>query len=233
MYLIPGFIITLKKPIGTLIEFIGAIDHAKLYCLNRSVEPPQIVQKRLTELAKSDPPHDKERIGLDIDDRNVWIQKMVSKSEESLATVEAESGKDRAAKTRERQETLSRIAKKKAEMPSTPVNSPLNGGARAKPSSNKRKREISFSEDSDNEGEPLESPPKKHKPGTVLHRKRSHRTPSKKNKVSIAKNTVPSDQYLDFHGTKMSGVTFMLTPDLAKSGATVTFSLTKPSGPSQ
>lgn len=235
IYLIPGFILTLKKSTGILIEFIGAIDHAKLYCLNRSVEPPQLIQKRLTDIEKSDPPQQMEYLATDIEKRNVWIQNLVSKLEESLAEVEANSGKDRAAKTRERQETL-RVAKEKAAAENPPSVATLSKNTRLVKSNSKKKRsrEISSNEEDVDGDEPA---PKKHKSDaptpTHLHRHRSSRGASGQKKNNNSKEPSRLENYINFNGTKMSGVTFMLTPDLANSGATVTFTLPKTSGTPQ
>ncbi len=223
LYFVPGFILKLKKDAATLIEFIGAVDHSNFHCLNKSVGPPQLVLKRLTDIEEAVAPQKKELIGSDIEERNVWIQKLVSKSEEAAAEVST-ANEGQAAKTRERQQAL---ASKKAMVAAR--GKPSDPKPKANPNGNagkKRKRAeekdpaVPSPEDS---GEETGPPSKRSKSDTdAFH---SARTSSNKKRDPVSKKNPSMNQFLDFHGTKMSGVTFMLTPDLAKSGATVTFTL--------
>jgi hypothetical protein len=174
--------------------------------------------KRLSDVDSSTPPPKKQLSLSDMNERIPWIDKLISNEERHEADVEGTRKLDQAAKSAERKAALALAKKKKKESSQAPSRT---RSSQATPNPRKRKKADSESKDDQEEGLQVEGPEKKRS-----------RTNSK-TQGPPPKSTHPNrtSQFIDFHGTQMSGMTFMMTPDLAKSGATLTLTLSYPSNP--
>jgi hypothetical protein len=220
LWLLPTFIITLNQHPGLLVEFLGASSHVKLFCLNRSVDPPELMTKRLTEVASSSPPPKKQLSLSDMKERITWIDKLISNEERRVAEVESDRKLDQAAKSAERKSAL---AKKKVKNEAA-QELRRNSSGKTPPKSLKRKKIDSDSNEVQDDGLSDGSHDNKRR-----RTRKTAKTPKGLYSSPKSNQSNNSSQFIDFHGTQMSGMTFMLTPDLAKSGATLTLTLSNPS----
>lgn len=224
MYIFPGWNIdrkaSSKKPKdGSIIEFIGASDHAHLHCVNRSSTPPKPIELRLSEVAKATPPTNKLQTQAEIMTRNEWIRALIPKpkrNESSAVETSSGVGKTLQQSIRERRETLEKRKRADEEAKMTAPDSRLT----ISPNLSKKRNKVEESEESDNE---MEEAPHRNKRARTADE--PSQSPPRKAKSRPQKAHGKADSpFLNFHGTAMSGAVVMMTADMVQQGYHVSLS---------